>query len=335
MAPSPDSPPALHPEELALELFGVRGSAHPQPSYLDRNFRIDAEDGRRFLLRIAHAGEDRDALAFQHRLLERLAAAGLPTPRVVRTRAGDDLASVATPEGERWLRLHTWIEGRTLATVARPADALLADLGRLLGRVDRALEGAEAPARALEWDALRAGHLRAELGAVPDPARRARLEGVLDAFEARLGAELAALPRCVVHNDANEHNVLVRGEDEEVELCGLTDFGDALHTLRLAEPVVAATYAMLQRGWQEAARAGRAVLDGYREVVPLEPRELARVVDLVELRLVTSVVVSARSRAAAPDNEYISVTEPHAWAFLDRLGAVDRSALLSELVGSR
>ena len=73
--------------------------------------------------------------------------------------------------------------------------------------------------RRLHWNVLEAPDAA---GAVEllDERRRALVEPVFARFAA---LDLVALPHQVIHNDANEHNVLV-GEDGAVT--GLIDFGD-------------------------------------------------------------------------------------------------------------
>ena len=86
---------------------------------------------------------------------------------------------------------------------------MLASLGRTVARVDRALAGFEHPALPgrLSWNMLAAGDLLAD--ATGDAA------AVLERFAAEILPRLRALPAQAIHNDANEHNVLV-GDDGAV-----------------------------------------------------------------------------------------------------------------------
>ena len=69
--------PALTPaeaEEIAERRFGRPGAVRALPSERDQNFLIRFADGKRAVLKIAHAGEERDALELQN-------LAGLPDRR--------------------------------------------------------------------------------------------------------------------------------------------------------------------------------------------------------------------------------------------------------------
>ena len=64
---------------------------------------------------------------------------------------------------------------------------------------------------------------------------------VLERFTADVLPRLRALPAQAIHNDANEHNVLI-GDDGDV--CGLIDFGDLCRAPRACGLAVACAYAM-------------------------------------------------------------------------------------------
>ena len=112
--------------------------------------------------------------------------------------------------------------------------------------------------------------------------RRAAPRGTC-ATRATFGIEVPALdhlPHQVIHNDANEHNVLV-GEDGAVT--GLIDFGDVVWTARVCGLAVAGAYAM--QGRPDPARAVVPVVRGYHEVAPLRADELAVLFELMRARL--------------------------------------------------
>ena len=84
--------------------------------------------------------------------------------------------------------------------------------------------------------------------------------------------------------------------------------------------VVAAAYAALRTADPIAAIA--AVRAGFEEVLPLVDPEGALLVELVALRLATSVALSAHQSRLDPDDPYLTVSEGPAWALLERLLAV-------------
>lgn len=304
--------------KLAEARYGLRCTARALPSEIDEVYLLATEGGERFILKIAHPGEDGQLLAAQNEAMAQLAAAGLAVPRARPDHDGSDLGIVADDDGQdRYVRLLTYLPGELLAEASARTPELFASLGRFLGALDRELQGFPAAAlrRHSRWDLLRALDVRAHLGDIRDPLGRARVEAGLERFERRILPELRALRRGVIHNDANDYNVLVGGADEP-RVLGLIDFGDLLHTAIVCELAIAMTYTMmLVQGDPVAAAA--AVLGGYQREFPLEAREVALIPGLVEARTCVSVTIAASERTRHPENEYLFVSEDCAWQLLD------------------
>src|SRR5690606_38910634 len=108
----------------------------------------------------------------------------------------------------RRARLLDWIEGAVWAA-ASPDDRLRYALGAAVAELDLALADFEHPGLDVpyRWNMLHAGSLRDAMKHVPDDLRAfvERVDGGLDALLDRL----RAMPGQAIHNDANEHNVLV------------------------------------------------------------------------------------------------------------------------------
>src|SRR4029079_9068302 len=139
---------------------------------------------------------------------------------------------------------------------------------------------------------------------------------VLERFAERVLARLRDLPAQAIHNDANEHNVLV-GEDGGVS--GLIDFGDLCRAPRVCGMAVACAYAMTALAVPE--REVLPLVAGYHELASLHPEELALLGDLIRTRLAVSIAMAALQRAEQPDNEYLLISQQGVGALLERLGA--------------
>ena len=111
---------------------------------------------------------------------------------------------------------------------------------------------------------------------------------------------LDGLPQQVIHNDANELNVLV-GPDGAVS--GLIDFGDTVWSARVCGLAVAAAYAM--QGLNDPLREVLPLVRGYHAVTPLRADELAVLFALMRaaargLGVHGGVAVRQRSRQRVP-----------------------------------
>jgi Ser/Thr protein kinase RdoA (MazF antagonist) len=309
----------------ALERWwGIRGDLTDLPSERDRNLLVrPADTGAARVLKIANMVEDPTLLEAQGVAMTRLAAAGVPVQRLIPARDGRPIVDLGDP-GPPWARLLTWIDGRPLATVSHPSPSLLRDLGETMGRCATALLDLDLPAarRDFQWDVMRAESVVAgNLGDVPDPERRALLERTLAALRERLVPRLSGLRMSVIHNDANDHNVLVDEAGER--LVGLLDFGDLVWSVTAHEAAVAATYVMFDR--PEPLEALAAVVAGFDRTCPFSAEELDALPDLVLARVATSVAIAARQTRLDPD-PYLGISETPAWALLARLDALPPGA---------
>ena len=328
--PRVDAPEAC---TLAEELFALSvTTAEVLPSERDANFLLEAADGSRYVLKVSAAGEERALLELQHAMLDRLADDSAPYrfPRPRPTPDGDTVATATLGDREHLVRLLVWIDGEPLAHVRPRAPELLEQLGGLLGWMHGRLEGLECPAarRTLAWDLTRAAELIAErAGAVADPQRRKLLERLTARCAGQVAGRAAQLRRAVLHNDANDHNVLVGPLEHDADgwprrtVVGLLDFGDAIDGWVAAEPAVAAAYGLLGRARLIDA-VGR-VAAGFHQRFPLREAEIEAIFPLAVLRLCLSVANSAVQAAAEPEQRYLRVSEAAAWEALER---IDRAA---------
>ncbi|MDE2833634.1 MAG: aminotransferase class III-fold pyridoxal phosphate-dependent enzyme [Bacteroidota bacterium] len=302
---------------IAQEHYGITAAAHPLDSYLDQNFRLDAADGK-FVLKIANAAAEPDYVAFQQEVLEFLQNrkfGGVPT--LVRPRTGT--RSITFKGHTVWMV--KWLPGRVLAHVNPVTDALLEGIGRFLGRLDNSLAGFEHPQahRDYLWDIKKAPDLRRLLRHVTDDKRREYLRNQFYGLKHDYLPELDALPHGLIHNDANDHNLLIAGKGYDAQVSGLIDFGDALYGCLVTELAVAATYVMMGR--PDPVGAAIPLIRGYHAARPLQEAELALLVKLIQARLCISVVLSAYRAKREPDNAYLRVSEAGAWELLDYLRA--------------
>ena len=314
---------------LAERLYGMRATAAELPSELDQNFLVNAEGGARFVLKIANSSKSRELLDAQNGAMTHLAAAGVAVPRVCADRDGALVSSVRGPDGERHLvRLLSWLPGTPFVDAVH-TPGLLEGVGTFLGRMDSALADFAHPAthRYVRWDLRNASEMQARAQRLQEPARRRSVQAQLQRFERLVSPALSAARRGVIHNDANDYNLLVGDADGggEPGVCGVIDFGDMVHTSVVCEPAIAMSYAMLHES--DPVRAVLPLLRGYHRAHPLLQAEIDLLADLALTRLCVSVTISADERLRDPVNEYLGVTESHAWDVLDRLLDADREEM--------
>ena len=333
--------PRFTPEEaaeLARSLYGVSGTLRALPSERDQNFRLTAGSGGMFVLKISGAGEQRGILELQHDALGHLAGRfdGTEWPRVCRTRDGNAITRIDGQNGlSHLVRMLTYIEGRPLCDIKPHSPGLLRSLGAFLGRLTRAFAGFSHVERQADliWNMDNGpGVVRRYAGLIPDAGRRRLVMGFCEAYERDVVPHLPSLPRQIIHNDANDQNVLVRRvrrvhpddpASSELEVAGLIDFGDMVHSCALFEPAVAAAYVML--GKSEPLSAAAHVVAGYHAERPLTDLDLNLLYHCAVMRMCMSVAISAHQQVAEPENTYLSVSEKNAWELLEKLAGTPPS----------
>lgn len=308
---------------IADELYGLAAEAEPLPGEYDCNFRLHTPEGTR-LLKIVRADDAPETVDFQSAILGHLAprAEALGVQRQFPTLTGDAVGRLRDGEGrERFVRLLSYLPGRLLAHTRPHSEALLVSLGRRLGELDRALAAFRHPqdSRPLKWNLARAEWIARDLDLLTDPMRRRLVESVLERY-LEVAPRLTSVPWGVVHNDANDYNVVVDGFGDDARVVGLIDFGDALWNPRVCNLAIATAYALLDK--PDPMAAATAVVRGYHEAVALEEEEVAMLFPLVAMRLAVSVTNSARRIHECPDDPYVVISEAPAWAALERLASV-------------
>ncbi len=321
------SPPRFTTREacaLARRLYGLSASATPLPGEQDQNFLLETDHGAKFVLKIANAAESRHAVEAQNAALRHLAqqAPALRCPRVKPTRGRQAVATARGPDGtEHLIRVFTYLPGHLLVEAGPHSPELLESLGAFFGRLDRALSEFSHPAltRDLQWDLGQASRVVTEhLPAITAPARRDLITAFLDRFQRNVEPRLPELRRSVIHNDGNDHNVLVTGiHSRGGQVTGVVDFGDLVETCTIFEVAICSAYAILDKS--DPVSAATRVIGAYHAEYPFIGSELELLYDLVAMRLCTSVALSASRKTRFPDQAYLTVSEGPAWAALERL----------------
>ncbi|MDZ7608739.1 MAG: aminotransferase class III-fold pyridoxal phosphate-dependent enzyme [Cyclobacteriaceae bacterium] len=129
-------------------------------------------------------------------------------------------------------------------------------------------------------------------------------------FKENVIPQLPLLRKSVIHNDANDWNVLVNGD----EVIGIIDFGDTVYAPLINELAVAITYAVI--GKADPLSWATYIIKGYHKILALEKREVELLYYLIAARLSLSVSQSAIGRHRDPENSYVSISENAAWELL-------------------
>jgi len=304
---------------LARDLYGLSGSVRALTSERDQNFLLETDGGERLVLKIANALEDPAMLDAQQRAMTHVGATLALAPRVLSTRAGSTLSTVAENGRQHLVWAVSHCPGIPFGLVRRRSPALLSSLGAEIGALTRGFRGFDHPAvhRDFYWDLARGRSIIAEYRPlIDDRELGAAIDTLMDRFDAQAAAVLESLPRSVIHGDLNDFNVLVEGE----RVSGFVDFGDMVFGYTVGDLAIAAAYAMLDADDPVAVLTH--LVAGYRSRCALTDTELAAVFPLAALRLCTSACVAAHQQRERPDNAYLGVSQAAIRRTLPRLARI-------------
>jgi Ser/Thr protein kinase RdoA (MazF antagonist) len=298
-------------QAIAEKCFGIQASAHELPSERDRNFLLTDNRGEKFVLKIANAREKEEVLEAQNAMLSHLESRVSFCPRVVPTLSGEQITTVES----HLVRVLSYLPRTPLATVEFQSPELLHDLGRKLGQLDRALVDFDHPGahRDFHWDLAKGPQILEKYGPLIETDW---LRETVVGF--RVGS-LGNLRRSVIHADANDHNVLV--DTDRNEVVGLIDFGDIVYSYTVGDLAIAVAYVVL--GKTDPRKTAAPVIEGYQEEFKLANEELDALWTLVRLRLCMSVCLAAYQQQQQPENEYLGISQELIAETLPQLLATD------------
>ena len=331
-------PPQFSEAEVAKLVateYGLNGELSPLLSERDQNFRLTASGGRRYVVKIAGAAEERATADFQIQGLLHLEARNckIAVPEIIRTVAATSSTTILEGQTEHVVRLVSYLPGKLFTDVS-PTPALMRSIGRSLAYLDIALsdfehEGEQQP---LLWDMQRAPDLIPLTAHIADRSLRQTALACFDDFQRNAEPQFANLRQQVIHSDVHPGNVLVEENDAE-SVAGIFDFGDMLRAPLAVELGIAASY--LRSDEADALVHVASFVAAYDRILPLENVEIDLLYDLVRTRLATTItMLHWRLATKGNDDAYARETlqsESGAERFLTRMNALTPQAFSSRL----
>jgi 4-aminobutyrate aminotransferase-like enzyme/Ser/Thr protein kinase RdoA (MazF antagonist) len=334
-APQISAATAVH---IAAEAFATTAKAEPLDSYIDSNFLLTTADGTRLVLKIANQAESRQELDLQALLMQRLAD---ELPGIAPLQVGELVQVVGEDGRQHWARLATYLPGELLADHHHAASAeTWRQLGEKLAQLDLVLADCQHPAqhRALRWNLSSAMPLVLQGSKLWTADQRALALAAASAFCAHVTRRIDELPQQLIHNDANEFNLLV-APSTPPEITGIFDFGDVVFAPRIFEIAVAGAYVAIggvEQDPQSMLRRVAEVAAGYHRFNPLTDAEWQALFPAMLMRLALSVTISSRDAEFEGGNEYITVNQSPAWNGLQKLltlSPMEARSILQSSVG--
>ena len=313
-----------HVPDIVKQLYDLDVVAESLNGERDLNFKlISTRDQSEYVFKIANQIEQYNMLECQECVFDRLSLSQtILSPRIITSTKGRTIESIMGEDGTPyWCRLTTWMPGSLLSELDPLSELLLQSLGQVVADVDNQLVGFkhDALARPLLWkmdDALSVTDQYINLIEGEDKKQLVRYFQSL--FEQKVTHNATNLRRSVIHNDANDNNVIVDDSDMfEQKVIGLIDYGDMVESWLVTDLAIACAYAMLDQ--PRPLDTAVSIVRGYNQKLPIQEIELEALFPMIAMRLCMSVSICAYQKSIEPDNKYLGISEQPAWRLLERL----------------
>lgn len=311
---------------IAKEVYGLESvNCQSLESERDQNFLVNVPSGSSFVLKIANGLEEKSFLEGQNAMLDHLAGQLDFTPQIKKSRNGLGIESFTLNSNRHWVRMVRFLPGQPMSETGFISDQLAKNLGQRIAQLSIALESFDHPTlhREFHWDlAYALQQIESRITIIRDPGLRNCISQILSNFKQYTAPLLDQLPKSIIHNDANDGNViLVKAADRfETEVAGLVDFGDVVHSWTISDLAVACAYAMLKSS--HPLKCLRAMVQGYHCKKSMSEAEVGSLYGLICLRLCLSAAIAAEQTVACPENDYLNVSQSAIRHTLPDLAAV-------------
>lgn len=300
-------------KELVGTRYGLEVTVTSIAGYEDQNFLLKTDEGTSFIAKVNVNPPDSAFLEAQISVMQFLKQKDeqLGIQQVMPNLKGEGLTMEHDGSNVLYLRLLSYLEGTFMADLQECPDSVPQSLGAMLGSMDQHLKGFNLPAayRYTQWDLAQVMDCEQYLHFIQDHEQRTMAAYFLLQYEMEVLPLRRHLRKAVIHNDANDYNILV----QDGKVSGIIDFGDMVESCLIDNVAVACTYLMFKKA--DPLRAAELFLSSYHSANPLTEKELSILYYLIAARLSMSVVTSAMQRSQS-NNAHHFVSEKDAWTLL-------------------
>ncbi|CAM4177963.1 aminotransferase class III-fold pyridoxal phosphate-dependent enzyme [Flavobacterium weaverense] len=285
--------------------------------YDELNFLLTDSSDKKYIFKIATEEHNPYFLDAQVQMINLLSKSALSKKfqHYIPANSSVDIGKIIFDGSTYYFRLLSYLEGDFWVNQKEKMLALSYNLGLFLGEMDLTLKDFKHPAanRHYDWDVKNTLDVRKNLHYIKSHENRRLVAYFLMQFETEVQPHISSLRNAVIHNDANDYNVLVEGD----QITGLIDFGDMVCTSLINNLAIACTYAMLDS--EKPLEVAAEIVKGYHSKMAITELEVSLVYYLIAGRLCISLCQSAFNYSKDSSNEHHFLTEKPAWQLMHQL----------------
>lgn len=324
--------------EILAEHYNLTGTLKKLPGYCDQNLRLTTADNVHYIVKVANSAEPKLELEMQNAAMAHLTLKKCAVPHALNNKSTQTITTIKNSQQQAFcLRVLTYLPGDFYveANSLSHSSALWSDLGQFMGNIDLALSDFEHAGayRYLDWDLAQGYRVCMSKKSLLSSQQTNLVEHFLTLYQTQTMPLLGQLPQGVIHNDANDYNLLINDINAPTKILGLIDFGDMVHSHIINELAITCAYALMgdKENKQDLLSVLKEIVTSYHQARSLSDAELEVLYSLIALRLCTSVCNAALAISQQPDNEYLLVSVKPAWQLLEQLKALTPYAVLCQL----
>ncbi|XP_074523980.1 hydroxylysine kinase-like [Halichoeres trimaculatus] len=317
--------------ELTLQYYGVTVTEiSTLPSYLDQNFFLMDEEGKKYVLKIMNSEDSKDTtlLGLQTLAMSFLRSHGIPAQVALPSKTGQ-LVNMVEADCEHGamtfcVRLMTYLPGKTISQSPVTTKDLYY-VGKLVANIDKTLQKLESPnMHALQkdgglWSLSNVPLLEDFLSVMDGDPLQDVVKAVIDQYRTHVHPKINSFQKGIIHGDLSDQNILVTPDDSGKHVVsGVLDFSLLMNGYYVFELAVSIMYLMLENS--HPLDVGGAVLAGWQSIMSLNNDEKDSLFLLVLGRFCQSLVYGRYNARKYPDNkEYLLTTAENGTRLLTKL----------------
>lgn len=306
--------------------YSLTGVLSELPSYIDVNYLLKAPTGNKYVVKITSTQTCFDEIRLENAAMLHLQKKQLSitTPRVIKSNNKESILDyqIDNDSDPTKLRVVSYLDGKLYSQSNFKDPKLQYSLGNLIAQTVEGLKDFDCPAahRKSSWDIAQLLDLEKCLSYFESEQYHVLINGLKE-FKELCHPHLRLLPQQIIHNDANDNNLIVSGTTNKLQCSGIFDFGDLVYTQRICELAIAMTYALFN--CDNLLQTSKTIVNGYSSFTKLQNDECKILYYLIKARLLQSLLNSGKSYASNPDNSYLLVSAIPAWELLEKLNHIE------------
>jgi 4-aminobutyrate aminotransferase-like enzyme/Ser/Thr protein kinase RdoA (MazF antagonist) len=311
-------------EEILFQRYNIKGKAFELPGYTEYNFRIKIDNENCYVLKISREDADENSFLLLQDILLYLEknTDEIILPKIIPDKAGNYTSEVFHEnKNKQNIRLLSWVSGRIWSQVNPQLDSLRFSLGEQCGLLTKALQGFNHPQAhgVFKWDTAQSLWTKDHIHLL-NPKEHEVISYFQNLFEADL-TSYSQLRKSVIHNDANDNNIIVTANLVNPKVKSIIDFGDAIYSQIINDVAISCSYAIMEHN--DPLNAAIPIISGYHASFRLEETELKHLYNAIAMRLVISYTASILNQKKEPDNAYLQISAEPAWELLKKWNQVN------------